>query len=68
MVKKNNGPSVVKIIDNEIYDITSKEIPTVSSLLELQNPIDYVKQSHGNKVTSIDEINSNIDKKILTQK
>ena len=33
--KKNNGPSVVKIIDNEIYDITSKEIPTVSSLLEL---------------------------------
>ena len=51
--KKNNGPSVVKIIDNEIYDITTKEIPTVSSLLELQNPIDYVKQSHGNKVTSI---------------
>ena len=61
--KKNNGPSVVKIIDNDIYDITTKEIPTVSSLLELQNPIDYVKQSHGNKVTSIDEINSNIDKK-----
>ena len=61
--KKNNGPSVVKIIDNEIYDITSKEIPTVSSLLELENPIDYIKQNSGNKVTSIDEINSNIEKK-----
>ena len=61
--KKNNGPSVVKIIDNEIYDITTKEIPTVSSLLELENPIDYIKKNSGNKVTSIDEINSNIDKK-----
>ena len=61
--KKNNGPSVIKIIDNEIYDITTKEIPTVSSLLELENPIDYIKQNSGNKVTSIDEINSNIEKK-----
>ena len=63
MVKKNNGPSVVKIIDNDIYDITTKEIPTVSSLLELENPIDYIKQNSGIKVTSIDEINSNIEKK-----
>ena len=43
--QKNNGPSVVKIINNEIYDITTKEIPTVSSLLELENPIDYIKQN-----------------------
>ena len=61
--KKNNGPSVVKIIDNDIYDITTKEIPTVSSLLELENPIDYIKHNSGNKVTTIDEINFYIDKK-----
>ena len=61
--KKNNGPSVIKIIDNEIYDITTKEVPTVSSLLELENPTDYIKKNSGNKVTSIDEINSNIEKK-----
>ena len=63
--KKNNGRSLVKIIDNDIYDITIKEIPTISSLLELENPIAYIKNNSGNKDTSIDEINSNIENKIL---
>ena len=34
-IEENKGPSIVKVKDNFIFDITSKLVPTMSSLLEL---------------------------------
>ena len=32
-----NGPCLIRIKDGNVYDITSKEIPTVRDLLELED-------------------------------
>ena len=42
---KVQGPSVVLVHDNEVLDITSKTIPTISALFELPNPIEYLQDS-----------------------
>ena len=62
-IEENKGPSIIKVKDNFIFDITSKLVPTMSSLLELENPIDYVKSVEGKKITSIEDIENNINKK-----
>ena len=62
-IEENKGPSIIKVKDNFIFDITSKLVPTMSSLLELENPIDYVKSVEGKKITSIEDIENNINNK-----
>ena len=50
------GPCLVKIKNGFVFDITSKEIPTMRDLLELENVQEYLDRSVGEKVISIKEL------------
>ena len=50
------GPCLVKIKDGYVFDITSKEIPTIRDLLELENVQEYLDRSVGEKVISVKEL------------
>ena len=50
------GPCLVKIKDGFVFDITSKEIPTMRDLLELKNVQEYLDRYVGEKVISIKEL------------
>ena len=43
---ENGGPCLVKVRDGFVYDITSKETPTVRDLLELENVDEYLNNFH----------------------
>jgi len=51
-----SGPSVVAIRNGDIWDITSNIIPTMSHLLEMLDPVKYVRDFTGEKLGSIEEI------------
>ena len=65
-IEENQGPSIVKIKDNYIFDITSEDAPTMSHLLEFENPVDYVNNFKGKQIISLEEIKNNINKKKFT--
>jgi fumarylacetoacetate (FAA) hydrolase family protein len=50
------GPSVVVIRDGTVYDITSKQIPTVSALLEMDDPVAFIRQQVGSAAGSLDAL------------
>lgn len=49
------GPAVVVVRDSGVYDI-SEHAPTMSSLLELPNPAQAVRQMRGRNIGSFDEV------------
>ena len=51
-----NGPCLIKIKDGNVYDITSKEIPTVRDLLELEDVKKYLNNVEGIKLISVEEL------------
>jgi len=54
--KSKAGPCLVTIRDEYIYDITSKEIPTMRNLLELDNVKEYLLAFTGEKISSVKEL------------
>ena len=46
------GPCLVTIKDNYVYDITSKEIPTIRDLLELKDVKEYIDRCESTKLVS----------------
>ena len=54
--KAKNGPCLVTIRNEYIYDITSKEIPTMRDLLELDNIKEYLSKYTGEKLISVKEL------------
>ena len=42
--KETEGPLLVKIKGGYLYDITSKETPTMRDLLEMKNPAKYISE------------------------
>lgn len=52
------GPSVVTIRQNEVFDITSKDAPTVRDVLEKTDVAKYVTSAHGRLLGTVDEIAS----------
>jgi len=50
------GPCLVKVKDGFVYDITSKETPTVRDLLELENVDEYLNNFQGEKLISIEDL------------
>lgn len=50
------SPSIVTIRHERVYDISSKEVPTMSDLLEMQNPVDYVHSVKGNAIMTLAEL------------
>ena len=61
--KSENGPLIVKVNDEYLYDITSTEIPTMRDLLEKESPSDYISNIKGKKIISLNEIEENIKSK-----
>ncbi|MEQ8391452.1 MAG: fumarylacetoacetate hydrolase family protein [Thalassospira sp.] len=54
-----NGPSVAVLRDNFLVDITNRETPTVSALMERDDCADLVRAARGENIGPIDEIVSN---------
>jgi len=50
------GPSVVTVRDGHVIDITSKEVPTVRDLLELEDPTAFVGSASGRTIGAIADI------------
>ena len=53
---EKGGPCLVKVRDGFVYDITTKKIPTVRDLLELENVDEYLNNSQGEKLIPIDDL------------
>ena len=53
---KVSGPSVVTLRDNVIWDITSTQVPTMTALLELENPETYVTTYQGQEIGQMSDI------------
>ena len=53
---EKGGPCLVKVRDGFVYDITTKKIPTVRDFLELENVDEYLNNSQGEKLISIDDL------------
>jgi fumarylacetoacetate (FAA) hydrolase family protein len=47
------GPAVVVVRDGNVYDVTSKDIPTMSDLLERDDPVAFVHSQEGEPVGSV---------------
>lgn len=47
------GPAVVVVRDGNVYDVTSKDIPTMSDLLERDDPVAFVHSQKGEPVGSV---------------
>ena len=50
------GPCLVTIKDNYVYDITSKEIPTIRDLLELNDINEYLGRCDSAKLVSAEDL------------
>ena len=50
------GPCLVTIKDNYVYDITSKEIPTIRDLLELKDVKEYIDRCKSAKLVSTETL------------
>ena len=57
------GPSVVAIREHGVYDL-SAEFPTVSTLLDLEEPARRVRESTGERLGSLEEILANSDESV----
>ncbi|MDC9836131.1 fumarylacetoacetate hydrolase family protein [Rhizobium binxianense] len=53
------GPSVVTLREGALVDITSREAPTLSALLERQDPAGFVRAASGKVIGSLEEIAAN---------
>ena len=50
------GPCLVKVKDGFVFDITSKEIPTMRDLLELESVQEYLDRFEGETLISTEEL------------
>ena len=53
------GPCLVQIIDGAVFDITSAAAPTMRDLLEMDDPVGFIRANHGAKLGQLDEIANN---------
>ena len=54
--KKIGGPCLVNIKGDYIFDITSKEIPTMRDLIELEDIKEYLERFEGKKLITTEEL------------
>ena len=45
-----NGPSIVTIRDGTLVDVTCQQVPTISALLELDDPVAFLKAQPGERL------------------
>lgn len=53
------GPCLVRVEDDQLFDITSTEAPTMRDLLEMDHPAAFVSAQAGTPVGSLSEIAAN---------
>lgn len=53
---KVKGPSLVLLKGDKLIDITTKEIPTMSDLFELDNITAYLNKAKGNVIASLNDV------------
>ena len=53
------GPSIVTLREGVLVEITSREAPTLSALLEMQDAAGFVRAANGKAVGSLEEIAAN---------
>ena len=61
------GPCVVTVRDGHVIDITSRKVPTVRDLLELENPTLFVRSSSGRAIGAISDILSSKSNRSLEE-
>jgi fumarylacetoacetate (FAA) hydrolase family protein len=54
-----SGPSIVTVRDGQLIDITSKDAPTLSALLENPNPAGFVRAATGHAIGTLADISAN---------
>ncbi|CAN7155883.1 fumarylacetoacetate hydrolase family protein [Pararhizobium sp. LjRoot235] len=54
-----SGPSVVVLRGGDLYDITSKEVPTMRDLLERDDPVAFLLQQEGEHLASLEVVMGN---------
>lgn len=50
------GPAVVVVRGDQLFDITSKETPTIRDLLEKDDPAGFARASQGRAVATLEEV------------
>ena len=50
------GPVLVTVRDGTVYDITSKEAPTMRDLLEKDDPVAFVRAQKGEAIADLDSL------------
>ncbi|MBB2671809.1 UNVERIFIED_ORG: fumarylacetoacetate (FAA) hydrolase family protein [Rhizobium esperanzae] len=53
------GPSIVTLREGMLVDITSREAPTLSAVLEKQDAVGFVRAANGKAIGSLEEIAAN---------
>lgn len=50
------GPSIVVVRQGTVFDITSKKIPTMRDLLEMDDPVAFVRNTAGEPLLEVDRL------------
>ena len=53
------GPSLVRIADGQLFDITCAAAPTMRDLLEMEDPAGFLRAEAGDSVGTVDEVAKN---------
>ncbi len=56
---KVSGPSIVTIRDGQLIDITSRDAPTLSALLERDDPAAFVRAAKGEAIGTLEDVSKN---------
>ena len=54
-----DGPAVIHLRDGVLFDVTSREAPTMRDLLEMDDPVAWVKAQTGKALFSLDDAVAN---------
>ncbi len=53
------GPCLIQVLDGVVFDITSAAAPTMRDLLEMDDPVGFIRANRGAELGQIDEIAGN---------
>ncbi len=53
---QDNGPIVVKVHNGRVYDITSKQCPTMRDLIEMDAPAEFVRENKGRDLAALEDL------------
>lgn len=53
------GPSLIVVRDGDVFDITSRDVPTMRDLLELDDPVAHLRKQAGERLAPLADILAN---------